>query len=95
MDEILLLLMFYFTMQLHRQLDQEKGEFALNKDVDVQLWIDYRAHNRLPPLIETLDSFVIVTTELFEEFGEFKKNEAIPKNFSWIEINELLSYWMR
>lgn len=77
------------------QVDQEKGEFTLSKDVDTQLWIDYRAHNMLPSLVEMLDSFVVVTNELFEEFVEFKKDEAIMKDFSLIEINILLSYWMR
>ncbi len=49
----------------------------------------------LPSLVEMLDSFVVVTNELFEEFEEFKKDEAIMKDFSLIEINILLSYWMR
>ena len=83
----------YSLFQL--QVDQDKGEFAISKDVDVQLWMDYRAQNKLPSLVERLGSFVIVTNELFEQFEQFKKDMAILQGFSMVEENELLSYWMK
>ena len=60
----------------------------------MQLWIDYRAHKQLPPLVERFDSFVIMDDELFEEFEEFKDNERITNGFSFVEINELIGYWI-
>ena len=51
----------YFLIQLNR----EEDEFALSKDVDVQLWIDYRAHNQLPPLELWFGNFVLVNDDLF------------------------------
>lgn len=76
----------------------KKGEFALSEDVDVRVWLDCRAYNQLPPLPRVHNNcFVVMDEDLMTEFEKFKKsfrpNSANP--ISWIEVNELIEYWMR
>ena len=52
-----------------------EGEYCLSKDVDVSLWLDYRASvSEEPPLREAWD-FVIINGKLHNEFDAFKKAE--------------------
>jgi hypothetical protein len=60
----------------------------LSKDVDVALWLDYRAFNGDKPVKDAPD-FVIVNSELHNEFDSFKKSE-VPGGISFIETNPLL-----
>ena len=50
-------------------------EYALSKDLDVALWIDFRAFHGKPELVNVID-FVIVNSHLHDEFDQFKKAEA-------------------
>ena len=54
------------------------------------------AGNQLPRLVEQCD-FVSITDKLFEELETFKtfKNDETLHDTSFIEINELLEYWIR
>ena len=69
-----------------------EGEYCLSKDVDVSLWLDYRASvSEEPPLREAWD-FVIINGKLHNEFDAFKKAE-IPLWTNYVEINPLLEYY--
>ena len=70
---------------------QSPGEYALFVDTHVALWLDSRAHKKLPCLPEVSGS-VIVTETLQEEFDKFKS--ALPHmECSHLEIGPLLQYW--
>ena len=47
------------------------------KDVDVEVWLHYWAYNKHPPLCGDCD-FIIVNTELHNEFDDFKSKELQP-----------------
>lgn len=62
-------------------------------DTDVALWLDYRAFNGSPAL-KVIDDFVIVTTDLHDEFDKFKKSENLEfKGLNLVPPIELLQYW--
>ena len=70
----------------------KEGEYALSKDVDVALWLHYRAYNKLPLLSDDGD-FIIVNTELHDDFDDFKNKEVEP-GYSYLEVNELLQHFL-
>ena len=69
------------------------GEYALSKDVDVKVWLYYRAYNKHPPLRDDGD-FIIVDTELHDDFDDFKSKELEP-GYSYLEVNELLQHYLK
>ena len=73
-------------------LFESEGDYALSKDVDVALWLDWRAFNKKEPLRDVLD-FVIVNTRLHDEFDEFKRNE-IQSGYNYLRMNELLLHYI-
>jgi hypothetical protein len=76
----------------------EVGEFALSKDVDVQVWLDKRAYQKLPLLAHVhSDCFICMNNDLMEEFENFKKSvsQGSDSPVSLIEYNELIEFWMR
>ena len=71
----------------------KEGEYALSKDVDVEVWLHYRAYNRHPPLCDVGD-FIIVNSELHNNFDDFKRKELEP-GYSYLQINELLQHYLK
>ena len=67
------------------------GEYALSKDADVALWLDYRNFNGDSPLTDVTD-FVIVNSELHDEFDDFKKKEVKP-HYSFLPLSALLNFY--
>ena len=64
---------FYCYHSLNLQLShlyENDGDHGLSKDVDVALWLDYRAYHNMQSLREERD-FVILDFEFHEEFDEF------------------------
>lgn len=52
----------------------KEGEFALSKDVDVQLWLDRKAYQQLPPVAEVhRGCFVVMNEESMTDFESFKE----------------------
>ena len=52
-------------------LDFQQGEYALSKNLDVSLWIEYRAYYGKAPLKEVLGGhFVIVNEHLHNKFDK-------------------------
>ncbi len=70
----------------------EYNEYPLSKDVDVVLWQDCRAYYNQAALVE-VDEFVIVNSEVHEEFDEYKKN-TIGKGYSYLKVNELIEFYL-
>lgn len=76
-----------------RQYFEEEGEYGLNVDLFVALWLDSREFQNKPPLRKAC-GFVIVNSELQDEFDEFKKQESLP-NCLDIEFIQLLQFWAK
>ena len=70
----------------------KEGEYALSKDADVAFWLHHQSYNELPPLCDDGD-FVIVNTELHDNFHDFKSKELEP-GYSYLEVNELLQHYL-
>ena len=68
-------------------------EYCLSKDVDVSLWLDYRAYHQMPTLREIV-GFVIVDASLHKEYEEFRATNAVS-DISFLPQNELLQCWCR
>jgi hypothetical protein len=66
-------------------------EYALSKDLDVAMWLDYRNFRRESPLVDIGD-FVIVNPDIHGEFDEFKKCEVRPA-CSFVPLTELLKFY--
>ena len=71
---------------------ESSDDYALSKDVDVALRLDYQAFNKKEPLRDALD-FVIVNTCLHDDFDEFKRKE-IESDYSYLRVNELLLHYI-
>lgn len=67
------------------------GDYALSKDLDVDMWIQYRDFCGKSALVDVVD-FVIVDIELHNEFDQFKKAE-VKLDHSFVPISELLLYY--
>ncbi|KAL5503329.1 hypothetical protein EMCRGX_G010258 [Ephydatia muelleri] len=71
----------------------KEGEYALNKDITVCLWLEYRSLNGRTPLRDVSGGdFVIVNEELHGEFDEFRSKvyAYVDKEYSIVEAVELL-----
>ena len=79
-----------FCPQLLSYLKQP-GDYALSKDVNVALWLDCRASRGDPPLTDVGD-FVIINSQLHDEFDQFKKAET-KAGCTIIHMNELLQFY--
>ena len=66
-------------------------KYALSKDLDVALWIDFRAFHGKPELVNVID-FVIVNSRLHDEFDQFKKAE-VQSSYSLLPVVELLLFY--
>lgn len=60
-------------------------------DLQVSLWLDYRNSNNQTTLTDVGD-FVIVNSQLHDEFDQFKKAEMKPLH-SLLPLTELLKYY--
>lgn len=67
----------------------KSGEYGLSKDLDVVLWEQYRSSTRTKPELADLVDFVVVNSELHNEFDAFKKAE-LRAGFSFVPLCELL-----
>ena len=47
-------------------------EYCLSKDLDVALWLDYRAFHK-EPLFTDIHDFVVINGQLHDQFDVFKK----------------------
>lgn len=74
-------------------LFESPDDYALSKNVDVALWLDYRAFNKQELLRDAVD-FVIVNNRLHDEFDVFKRDEEIESEYSYLQMNELLMYYI-
>jgi hypothetical protein len=72
---------------------EKADEYALSKDVDVAVWLQYRAYNKQPPLRDTGD-FVMVNLELHDDFDDFRSKELEPE-YSYLEMTELLRHYLK
>lgn len=61
-------------------------------DTDVAIWLDSRAYQDMGSLQDTGD-FVVVNSELHDEFDKFKK-ENIDSKFSYLKVNKLLNLYL-
>lgn len=79
-------------MQLSR-ISESFGneEYALSKDLDVAMWLDYRNFTRKSSLVDIGD-FVVVNPDLHNEFDKFKKGEVKPA-CSFVPLTELLKFY--
>ncbi len=75
------------------QLRTRTEEYGLSKDVDVSLWLDYRAYHRRPTLRES-HGFVIVDPDLHKQYEEFRATNAVSI-VSLLPQNELLQIWCK
>jgi hypothetical protein len=66
-------------------------DYALSKDLDVALWLDFRKFHGKPELVDAVD-FVIVNSRLHDEFDEFKKAEVDP-SYDLLPVVELLLFY--
>ena len=74
-------------------MDLHEGEFALSKDLNVALWIQYRTCNEATSLREVCGgSFVIVIDDLEAQFQDFKRQYS-GLNYSFVEAVEILRLW--
>ena len=69
----------------------ETGTYGLSNDVDVALWLDYTAYHKAP-LLPVVNDFVIVESQLHDQFDLFKK-AAVKSSRSLIPMNELLNFY--
>ena len=84
------LLRYLCILQL-RQYFELEGKYGPNIDVDVVLWLDSRAFQKKSSLRDAY-GFVILNSELHDEFDKFKKQETLPE---YIEYVELLEFWLK
>eukprot|EP00731_Ephydatia_muelleri_P007410 Em0003g1658a len=80
------------------ELDLQQEEYALSKDIDVSLWIDFREFYGNFPLQDVLDgNFVAVNENLHAEFAEFKGKvlSYIGTTHCLVKGIELLKVWSR
>ena len=82
----------YQYIQISQYLEQE-GEYGLNIDTDVALWLDARKFQKKPTLHE-VNGFVIINMEIHNEFDEFKEKETSTE-YSLLENIDLLKLWLK
>eukprot|EP00731_Ephydatia_muelleri_P025782 Em0017g865a len=81
-----------------QSLHLEQREYALSKDIDVALWIDYRLYYGEAPLREVYGGdFVIVTEDLNDEFDVFKRKvfSYLDDALRMVRSIDLLNIWIR
>ena len=71
---------------------EQKGEYGLNIDTDVALWLDSREFESKPTLRQAC-GFVIINSQIHDEFDSFKSNN-IHRDYSFLPCNELLDLWL-
>ena len=79
-------------LQLSQYLEQ-KGEYGLNINTDVALWLDSRAFQKKPSLRQAC-GFVIINSELHDEFDQFRKKET-HSDYSLLQHIKLLDLWLK
>lgn len=84
------------SYNLYMQLSylfENDGDYALSKDVDVALWQDFRAYNNMQPVKDAID-FVIVNSQLHNEFDDFRKGQKEGRRYSYLKVNELMQFYV-
>ena len=80
------------------ELDLQQEEYALSKDIDVSLWINFCEFYGELPLQEVLGrNFVVVNENVHAEFAEFrgKVQSYIGTTCCMVKGIELLKVWCR
>ena len=73
-----------------------EGEFALSRDLMVDLWLQSRQYDKMSPLSEVCGGdFVICNDGLYESFMEFKKGINYRNDLRIVEQVDLLTYWIK
>ena len=80
-----------FVIQLSPFLE-EKGEYGLNIDTDVALWLDSRQFEYKHALHQAC-GFVIRNSKLHDEFDSFKRKN-IQQAYNLLPCTELLDLWL-
>ena len=69
----------------------DSDEYCLSKDLDVALWLDYRAFHK-ESLLTDVHDFVVINSQLHDQFDLFKKAE-VKKSYSLVPVSELLIFY--
>ena len=73
-----------------------EGEFALSRDLMVDLWLQSRQYDKMRPLREVCGGdFVICNHGFYESFMEFKKGVIYQNDLRIVEQVDLLTYWIK
>ena len=73
-----------------------EGEFALSRDLMVDLWLQSCQYDKMSPLREVCGGdFVICNDGLYESFMEFKKGVTYQNDLRIVEQMDLLAYWIK
>ena len=73
-----------------------EGEFALSRDLMVDLWLQSRQYDKMSPSREVCGGdFVICNDGLYESFMEFKKGVTYQNDLRIVEQMDLLTYWIK
>ena len=73
-----------------------EGEFALSRNLMVDLWLQSHQYDKMSPLREVCGGdFVICNDGLHESFMEFKKSVTYQNDLRIVEQMDLLTYWIK
>ena len=71
----------------------QEGEFAISRDLLVDVWLKFREYNGELQLKEVMGGdFVVLTEYLWDELDEFRKNSSSLDCYA-VEDVELVRYW--
>ena len=74
-----------------------EGEFAISRDLIVDLWLQSRQYDKMSPLREVCGGdFVICSNDwLYESFMDFKKGVTYQNDLRIVEQMDHLTYWIK
>ena len=67
-------------------------EYCLSKDMDAAFWLDYRQFQK-EPLLTDLQDFVIINSQLHDQFDLFRNVAQLKKEYSLVPVSELLIFY--
>ena len=71
---------------------EQEGDYGLNIDTDLALWLDSRDFHKNNPPLHRACGFVIINSQVHDDFNKFKKVQA-QCDYSLLESVELLDLW--
>ena len=63
----------------------------MSKDLDVALWLDYRAFHK-EPLLTDVHDFIVINSQIHDQFDLFQK-ATVKKSYSFVPVCELLLFY--